>query len=611
MTRRLLAATAATLALCAGLTGCGIPAQTDVQVDGDGRGASPFPGSVGDQSSAPPSRTDTEDPSRFVTNYLEAAAGETAGAYDRVRAYIAPDARNELLPKTPGEVGVTIVRPAENAVLDPVLGGDGNWRVSVPIQQVGVLRPNGTIGPPMANAPASYTFKVGKVAANGPGKTEAGLYLLDAPRVLLMSTEALSRYYLQYTIYFWSSDGGGLVPDQRYLAAAVPSERRPTEVAGWLNGGPAEWIRPAARSLPDGVRVTGNVAENDGKLDINLSPPNGPVDEEAELDRLATQLAWSLPGPRQDFELYLRNQRRRTIDVSAQRAAAPVYPLVDEAQRFCVFDGEVHPLVTPGAEPATVPIKAEANRNVVSAGLIRSGPEIAVALVTTAGGRQRLLTGHGAGEVNPTARSSASFGSMSRPVWLKGPDPAREAGLVVADGRLYRFDTSARLTEVRLPDAPGSVTAVGAALDGRRVALISGGKVYVAVLSSDGGSATLGVGHQVFTSLSAPTAVDWTGEGILVVAGTDARRRPTLYQVSVEAAVETPLRETGAPVTHLAAYPDNPVVGFEVSRVMYEASGVAWADRLSVFEQITPERVAGSGASPGNAGNPRAPFFLY
>ena len=61
----------------------------------------------------------------------------------------------------------------------------------------------------------------------------------------------------------------------------------------------------------------------------------------------------------------------------------------------------------------------------------------------------------------------------------------------MADGQLYRFDEAARMYQVPL-NLPGRVTAVAAALDGQRVALIAGGRLYVAAVNLDGGGVSIG-----------------------------------------------------------------------------------------------------------------------
>ncbi len=137
---------------------------------------------------------------------------------------------------------------------------------------------------------------------------------------------------------------------------------------------------------------------------------------------------------------------------------------------------------------------------------------------------------------------------------------------------------------LNLPSA--AVTAVAAALDGQRVALIVGGRLYVAAVNLDGGGVSIGQPRELVTSLTNPTAVDWGREDQLVVAGSAGQ--PAIYEISVDGALETPLRtDLGAKVNHLTAYPTNRSVRAPSGAYMYEANGVAY--RSSPFERIEPK----------------------
>ncbi|ASW53734.1 LpqB family beta-propeller domain-containing protein [Plantactinospora sp. KBS50] len=604
----LLVVLAAVLSLGAGLAGCGIPKSTAVRVDG--RGPSPFTGSAGGDGREPPAPGETTEPAQFVKNFLQAPAGEADGAYDRVNAYLSNSARLQRKPS--GDVQITIVQPTATAFTDVQSAENGSARVRVPVKPVGVLNADGTLAPPPAGAPTSYTFDVVRIAPDEPSRPEAGrLEIANQQAGLLMSTEALKDFYRSWIVYFWSTDGAVLVPDQRYLPLAVPRERWATEVAGWLNDGPAAWLRPATQPLPDGLRLTGNVAETDGLLSINVSASTGADARDGQFERLETQLAWSMRdvnAPR--FELRLRNSSRPPVVAEDARRQAPLYALTGHEQRFCVYDGQVRALVGAPAEQAlsAVPIHPEQNRDVDSAGMLRSGGRVAVALVTGSGGRYRLLTGLGQGEVELTHTSKDSYASMGQPVWLKGLDPQHPTGFVVAAGQLYRFDGGAQLTAIRVPATSGAVKAVAAALDGRRLAVVAGDQVYVVPLSIDGGTVTLGDARQVPITLGSPTALDWVSERDLMVAGTRAGQAGVVDQLSIDGALTSQQFTAGSTITRLSGYPDNPMIQSLVSRYMYEVDGQGWANRFSSNVRIPTADVVG-GEVEGAV--PRAPFFLY
>nr|MDT0659203.1 LpqB family beta-propeller domain-containing protein [Micromonospora sp. DSM 115978] len=604
---RRLAAGLVAVGLVAGLVGCGIPDQTDVQIDG--RGPEPGTGSGDGTGLAPPGRLDAgDDVAQFAINFLAAAAGEASGATERVNAYLPEDRRHREKPVN--EVAINIVRLVDGPprFTDSAAGPS---TVTVRVAQVGQLRANGSIDEPLLTE-TEYSFTVGRLGddPNKPGSS-TGLFVLDPPPVLLMSTDALERYYRGRMIYFWNADRTALVPDLRYMPVAVPVPRQPTEVLNWLTGGPSEWLAGTAVRLPEGSTPIGNVteAESGSRVEVNLSVKPGELDAEPEVDQLFTQIAWSLrENLRGGLELKIQGQQRRSADVSDHLAAHPLYRVAGTPEPFCVYDGELRPLARSGGT-GTVPIAAEANQDIRSAGLARDGDQVWAALVTPAGDRWRLRVGAGTGMVSTFVNSSGEFDVVGRPVWLKGSDPRDPIGLVVADGRLYRFGMDGALTEVRLPNANGRVSAVGAALDGHRIAFVAGDQLYVASLSIESGIVTAGRARRLVSTPGKISAVDWNGENSLVLAG-ENENRTSIYQTTTDGATERSLigQVQVTSVTHLAAYPDNPVVLSPAGSPMYAGNGLAY----KAGERITADQVTGGTPTPAaDDGDPTAPFFLF
>ncbi|MFC0007432.1 LpqB family beta-propeller domain-containing protein [Micromonospora siamensis] len=608
--RRRLAGLLCGVLLATAAAACGIPKSSEVQVDG--RGLPPTEaGSTNGRPNQPPIRTTSgNDTKAFVLNFLAAAAGEPDRAYLQARAFIQPEQRNRLQPKQGSEVALTVVRLREP---DPLVqtNTDGTFSVELAVQQVGLLRADGTLAPPVSTE-TEYKFNLSADSENGNG----GLYVTDPPNVLLLSDTALERYYERHLVYFWSTDQTRLVPDQRYLPLTVPKERLVNEVVRWLIGGPSEWLASGVSRLPDRTDLINNATGADSRWEVNLRMPGEDV---GKLNRLATQLAWSLADlgqPGGQLDLKIGNQSRRIIDLARERAAHPVYSLLPPAaQRFCVYDGAIHPLNFPEEPPGQVPVVAAENHDIVSAGLSRAEEEILAALVVTGPDRKlRLRVGTGVRPVAVFNTGDDRYAAMGRPVWLRPLHKEPPHGLVVADNRLYSFDQSAGMTPVALT-VPGPVTAVAAALDGRRIAVIVGGRLHVAAVNLDGGVVNVGPARTLATSLTGLTAVDWGGENSLIASGLSAGpagRRPALHEVGVDGALETSLKpDVGAQVTHLAAYPTNPVVPQPANALMYEANGVSWAN--SPFETIKRDQVLDVAQPPagGRPSNPTAPFFLY
>nr|WP_030490845.1 LpqB family beta-propeller domain-containing protein [Micromonospora chokoriensis] len=586
--------------------GCGIPAASDVRVDGKG-GAATEAGVIS-RGSEPPTRTASGSVNEaFVRNFLSAAAGEPDRAYERVKGFIAPEDKIRLQDKKGSEVALNVVRLREAIY---TLNSDSTTTVKITVQQIGVLRANGTLAPPVATE-TEYEFGLRSASFNGGLNDErAGLYVINPPNVLLLSEIALRQYYQDETIYFWSSDRTRLVPDQRYRPQAVPDERRVNEVVKWLVGGPSDWLRPGVVGLPDRTEMINNATGGNGRWEVNLDMSD---DDQNGIDQLITQIAWSLGDLPGQLELKIRNNPQPVVDLSERRNSRELYPNTASPQRFGVYDGVIHPLDFDGEPSGTVPLTSEANRNVVSASLgLAKDRRILAAMVVTGTGknRYRLAVGTGADPISVLSRSGTEYSAISRPVWLRTVDSRPGRGLVVADGQLYRFDEMARMYPVPLNLPSADVTAVAAGLDGQRVALVVGGRLYVAAVNLDGGGVSIGPPRQLVTSLTGLTAVDWGREDQLVVAGSAGQ--PAIYEISVDGALETPLRtDLGAKVSHLTAYPTNRSVRVPSGAYMYEANGVAY--RSSPFERIEPARVRDIAPVPAGIrpSNPSAPFFLY
>ncbi|MEV4818351.1 LpqB family beta-propeller domain-containing protein [Micromonospora tulbaghiae] len=599
MNRRVLALLLTGALLPAALAGCGIPHQTDVQVDGSVPAAES--GALNGSPARPPEPADSSEPVPFIENYLRAAAaGERDQAYARARKFLAAEAR-DLLPGKPqtSEVELTVVRLREKPESTPP-NNQGTSTVTLKVQQVGVLRADGTLGPPVASE-TQYVFELRRAEPAG-----TGLLITELPNVLLASDSAMREYYRPRTVYFWNTDLTRLVPDQRYLPSSAPTERRITEVMKWLADRPSDWLAPGVTGLPDGTQLINNATGADGHWEINLNMPGA---NEQRLTRLGTQLAWSLSDLDGQVDLKIQNQKRLTVDLGRERVSTAAYPRGGDPMRFAVYDGAVRPLAFGNESRAAVPLPSAENRNVVSASLARADDQVLAALVVTGSdNRRRLKVGTGPDPVTTLNPGDRTFRTMSRPTWLRSLNKARPAGLVAADGRLYRFDGAGRTSEIPL-SVPGPVTAVAGSLDGHRIALASGGAVFVAAVSVDGGVVSLGQPRRVTTLLTGVTVVDWVAENELALAGNEADRRSAIHQLTVDGAWETPLAvEIGAPVTQLAGYPGGGDRGLAAFSFMFETDGAAW--RNNPFDYVKREQVLDV-PSGSRATNPTAPFFLY
>ncbi|AGZ39444.1 LpqB family beta-propeller domain-containing protein [Actinoplanes friuliensis] len=589
------------------LGGCGIPDSTEVERVGPGPSTGTSTG--GDVAPTRHSRESTLLAKTFVEYYLEAAAGDPNGAAERVRQFLSPSAANSF--KFPARSDLTVVHLVEDPLVNP-----GDDRVTLSAKTVGVLGRNGILNPVSNNSETTYDFTVGYITG------ENGLFVTKAPPTLLVSDTALNTFYDRRNLYFWNLEHTALVPDVRYLAKDVPSEQQPNEIIKWLIDGPSDLLGDAVEPLPDGTVLDGNVpAARDDKLQINLSGQAvQPPDDPEAMDRLRRQLMWSLrPNLPGTLELRVGTQERNDYDSTDYLTSNLAYQLTPTPERFVIYNRQVRRVSRSlNATEALPVLRPEANKDVQAAAMAGSGDRRFAALVVSAGNRQELRVGAAAvGQQAELARLRLPAGATGQPVWaVTSPDPQTPAvGLITVGGRLYSFDSEGdAVTPVGGPGPAGGIAAVAVAPDGRRIALVAGGRVSIASLSTSGDGVQIRQSRQILTPLlRRASAVDWSSETWLTVAGDRAdRNRVAIFEVTVDGTQMTErLEDIGTEaVTYLTAYPQRPTVGKESSdNVAYVADGDAFSVPSGPV-RITVADLADPVADPPADVVPTAPFFL-
>jgi len=604
MRRVLLAATALTALL---LGGCGIPDNSGVRVLGAGPSAGPAFGDDNTPAEAP-NRDATIDPPTFVNNYLQAAAGDPENALNRVRAFLAPEARAGFKPQ--GAAGVQVIHLVEKPLVTP-----GSNNVELTVRTVGVLQDDGELVPSSDPTPTHLSLVL---AMRGAG----GLFVTDAPAALLLTDTALNTYYQPRTIYFWDNDYTGLVPDVRYMPLSVPIVQQPTTILNWLAGGPADWLKSAVQAWPQGTTAPDNIpAISNDRLQISLSAQAVTPGDDKGMDRLRQQLQWSLrPLVPHTLEIKIGHQDPRSYLDAEYLSSNAASRLLDVPERFVIFNGVIRRLSESPRAVAAIPLlKPEANRTVQSAAMASSTTHTFAAVVAGAGAgvSLRVASASTGQQADPRVVRGLS-GPFGHPVWAvtSAGDAGAAVGLITAKGRLYSFaadGSPAEPVEWQGGDL-GAVSAVAVAPDGHRVALVAGGKLYRTVLTVSGDGVRLASPDQILPpTLRSVAAVAWSSEQWLVVAGVgSADNRVTVMDVTSDGALsKTRLQDIGGePVTYLSAYPASPIGRLEVSNsVSYVAAGEAW-DVLSDPVKITAADLAGPAGSPPAGTTPTAPFFL-
>jgi hypothetical protein len=576
------------------VAGCGVPTSSGVELVGPG----PQGGSTLRSGGSPPPLADAAaTPREQVDNFLQAAAGTPDTAADRVREYIRSTEQDTWNP----DEGIRVIRLRQ----DPFVNDDvdnGGWLVQIDnAQLVGELHPNGYLDAPTSNEPVDFEFRV--VTEGGPdgevGDQPLRLRIADPPPYLLLQDTALANddYYYPNPIYFWDSDFEVLVPDLRWLPLAGESvEQRPWTVVRWLLAGPAPSL-PRMEGLPAGTQHNGLPVWDENRLVVNFNAIAVEGGRQS-IDDFATQLAWSLLQLREGAELELR------IDDRPQQVRPRPQPESADPVRFVVLDGVIHQYRSGADPPAQPPALSEQINSGVHAAALTSRGEVAALVRQRPDGQQELSVTRSLAGAEPAEEPAGLVAEeLGQPVWLSGG--AAAVGLVVADGELHRFHATGGAAAVPLAGLAGPITAVAVAPERRRLAMIAGGRLYLAQLRNDGESVTVQAPRALPTTVQELAGVAFSHESQLVIAGVKDFR-VGLYQLTADGAVEEPLHDLGnAAVTALVAHPIRDPA--DLPALMYEANGQAYAFG-GVPTLIRPQDLA----DPPEAAEslPRAPSFL-
>jgi hypothetical protein len=605
----------ALLLVAASLAGCGIPTRTRPIVVGD----APREDGRSDNGTGQPAGPDgARTAQELVDRFLKASAGANEGTADRTKPvdeavnrlhdFLTPDAGSRWQPGSAAALKVVqaAVSPAVRTSTPDV------DRVDVRMRPVGTLNAQGEIEPAADTTPYTVSFTVRP--AGGPG---SGYRIAEPPpNEVLLSSAGLTELYEARSIYFWDRSDRYLVPDLRYMAKLTPVDQRPNELVDWLRRGSSDWLAPAVNQIPEPIQVKDRVSapgQAQSRLQVNLSSKANGAQEQVQ--RFYQQLQWTLTPDTGAVDLRIEGQKVPDLSDSDYLMSNPAYlPPGKEPDAFCVVGGQIRP-AAPADNDAPPPILgSDQNSGVVRAAITR---EQALALVKTEGaGQQRLWLG--SWDDNQNERAGAEVDStdlvahtLGRPAWL-----ARTGSrlLVIGDGRLYTVQQAGRTSSVSRVGGLDTATAFAVAPDGRRLAYVSKGHVYVAPLLSDDG-VTVGPSQEVLLGLSDltdPTALAWDREEALVVAGR-INNRTALASVTVDSAAVQVLQLSNAGELAVNDLEAHPVVSREgtnrPARVLVEANGRAWevySGSVGTLEAAGPNPSPGPGAAPVTS----APFFV-
>ncbi|GAA1637522.1 hypothetical protein GCM10009679_48280 [Saccharothrix algeriensis] len=535
------------------LAGCGIGVPEGVVHDGPGPSAGP--GLASPENETPPKWSPNNlDPRQLVMDFLQAPAGDHVNGHtaimNEVRKFLADGEGWE-----PGG-NLTLVRVVD----EPSPRGN---TADVTLRHLGTLTVDGEVIPSQNPTEKRYRFKFVQ-KPGGPG-----LVLAERPdEQLMLDVDSLTKYYAKLPIYFWNSDDTALVPDVRYMPTAVAEEQRNNRLFDWLNNGSSAWLEGAVKPVPKDTQRVGSIVEDAHQLTVNL----GALVDQTPRDTLAAQLYWTLwPEGEQRLQLQM-DGRDVATDYRFPEKNLAVAARGTDPGRYAVVDGVLRRLRWGNDHRGVLQLDDAVNRNVVSAAVARD--EAAFALVRNVGGGQRLFIGSARDQIAEVPGLRAA--SISRPIWL---DRAASTVLVLADGRPWVVSARDRKAEeVRGAAVGKTFTGLTVAPDGRRMALVREGNLYVAALKRQGtklSSFAMGDLRRVPTSLDGQLQeVAFMQEDTLVVSSSGDK--VSLAQVTIDGAIEQvfPTNQRGV-VTNLTAYVANAGRSVTTGSVLLDLDGEA------------------------------------
>lgn len=524
--RWVLAGAAALLVV---LGGCGVPDSGPPVVVS----SAPVPGPQdgGEQDNRPvnlPTPETATNPRDLVQEFYRAAGADPNQVQSTVSAFFTPDAARTW---RPDPAGLTVVRITDYSVSDQTHDKAGEEKATVRVrgQLVGVLGDRGIMQSPPLNRSRTYQQVFHLVHVQVPNGTTKEWLITDPPAETLISTEAMANEYNPTIVYFASPNHRVLVPDLRYMSATVVPQKQRTVLVDWLLAGPSPWLaQTVTNDIPDGTKRRGNVVRsNSGVVVVDLSSDAAAA---PHADMMAAQLSWTLGAraPRMQVKvegraIHVPGATGTTFDPSTWRSYN-MSTVSAGSSGYFVSGGRIVPAVATASLPPVLSgsLATELNSHVQRAALSVDGSSLMLVRAASGGGSEVWL-GRAGGQTRGGVAYTQVTGLGSHGIGTPSLLPASSTALVPVAGGLRSVgsDGVARAVTFTEPPPGGNVTAVSVAADGCRVALVAGGHLYVAPLSSGPGAGRLTVGRlrPLATTFTQLTEVTWTQEDGVAFGG--------------------------------------------------------------------------------------------
>ena len=513
------------LLLATVVSGCGI-SSTSKPVDEGDKIDSAIDNSIDAEVKPLPSENEASTPEQQVENFLDAAVGGTSSAKEQVKKFLTRNALGAFpAVANPNDPPLTVIRLLGAPHAGAVVGDE--TPVTIDYQVVGTMTGGlGHIDDIAADAPKQTTF--GIVVDEASGHLRIDKVDGDLPPGLLLSDTAITDYYLTQPLYFWDNGYNALVPDLRYVPQTVTRDKRYSLLVDGLIVGPSSWLSGGVQRLPTGTTKTGEVVTGtDGAVQVRLSAQaigEGGLDAQS---RLMYQLQWTLADIRssQRIDLFV-DEKPVQVRASADYLGLNLgYP--GSAQQYDIVDKKV---VAKGSGLTPPFITTPENADVVSAAVTDQSGVAALVRVESSKRYLQFVTGVKHVDVPQLTRTS----TLGRPSFV----PATGGTDIVLiptggpTGHLLAVSSDGTVSTA-LHGSIDGVTAAAVSPDGRRVAFVAGGQVYVSYLSIGNNTVTVGSSPRaILPAEDGILAVTWTSESELQVGG------PTsMWQVTADGVV--------------------------------------------------------------------------
>ncbi|TSD97342.1 MtrAB system accessory protein LpqB [Skermania sp. ID1734] len=427
--------------------------------------------------------------------------------------------------------------------------------------RVGQLAPGGDYQAEEGN----FETKISLRRVNGEWRVD------QVPPGVIMDRPQFLNTYQRKSLYFLDPTGTTTVADPRWISAS--QDQLAAQLIDMLMRGPKDRIKMAVRTqFSPGITLAGPITKADGRtssvgvglggIRIDFNGVDGMDKHNREL--LAAQVIWTLASAEISGPYVLEADGKplnenlangwTTADVNTLN---PIANAGTNVPLHAVRDGGLVKVDAGAVTP--VPGYFGAVHNLQSAALSRDGSFIAAVADT---GRKppdaarALMMGSADGSAFPVADGN----TITRPTWAADDGSAWAVidGTNVISAVRDRQTGQVSLTTVNadaINALGGPITELRLSRDGVRVALIVGGKVYVAiVVTGSDGKVSLVNPRPVAIGLGSPAqSLDWITGETLVVARSASDIPVVMITVDGSRMDSLPSRNLTPPVTSVEA----------------------------------------------------------